>query len=257
MAYNPVTDEVAVADTYNHKIKIINNETSSIATLTIKWNEGCVGSCSPSNFYEPSSLCFNDNGRYLLVSDTNNHRIIRIDMKTHQAEPFPLRFGHLKKSNATVTDGIDNGFITKSRNNSCNLLKVLQLSTCKLLTIQISFVLCDDLRFTTDAPQKWTLNATNSALKSSVTHGQLSNGKLTLQLQRIDKEELRNNMEMNNDNDHLILEFCLSLCDDACCLMKRFVLLLQDDIEKRSNILQGKRQEKFDIEITKNNIKCN
>lgn len=295
VAYNEVTGEVAVADTYNHKIKLIN-DTNSIETLAIKWKDGT----DPARFYEPSSLCFSDTGRYLLVSDTNNHRIIRIDMKTLEAEPFPLNFGKLKdnssSSNTTVLDGGGGGGGQKKSSSSlmakdyhrgsCNLFKSLQLSRCKQLTIQLDVLLADNLRFTEDAPQKWSLNATNSAFKSLLTHGELdNNGRVILQLQCIGKDDYSNRIMMkplmvtssdddqppksmelgdkrNADNDYLKLEFCLSLCDDKCCLMKRFNLILQDDDEKK-NVDKGndttptnKRQEKFNIEISANSIKC-
>lgn len=271
VAYNPVTGEVAVADTYNHKIKLINSEANYIETLPIKWR---VGICNPPKFYEPSSLCFNDKGSYLLVSDTNNHRIIRVDMKTYQAEPFPLKFGKLNALNSSVTDNTES-LTPKFRNSPNVLLKTLKMRMCKVLTIQINFVLSNGLRFTADAPQRWSLNATNSALKSLITHGQLNNGKLVLQLQRVGKDDFnyRENSNLSMDkqhnnidsvstvSDHLKLEFCVSLCDNTKCIMKRFSIILKDEvIDKQDNtndIIHHKRHEKFSIEISSNDIKCN
>lgn len=67
-----------VADTYNHKIKVVDAETGETRTLAGTGQPGC--SDDPPMFYEPAGLAIA--GRTLYVADTNNHRICTIDLDT-------------------------------------------------------------------------------------------------------------------------------------------------------------------------------
>jgi len=60
------TNELLIADTYNHKIKSIKNDV--------------VANFVSDHFNEPSGLCFSSKKNLVFVADTNNHRIRRIDM---------------------------------------------------------------------------------------------------------------------------------------------------------------------------------
>ena len=69
--------KVYVADTYNHKIKVVarNGDTKTLA------GTGKPGSTdSPAQFHEPAGLT-HANGK-LYVADTNNHLIRTIDLAT-------------------------------------------------------------------------------------------------------------------------------------------------------------------------------
>ena len=76
-----------VADSYNHKIKVLDLSKNEITTLS--------GSAKPGNatgthgqFNEPGGL--STDGVYLYVADTNNNRICKIDFKTKSVEPFEV-----------------------------------------------------------------------------------------------------------------------------------------------------------------------
>jgi len=71
--------DVLIADTYNHKIKILDVETKIVKTFL---GTGKSGQADGENatFYEPAGLSIAD-GK-LFVADTNNHAIRVVDLKT-------------------------------------------------------------------------------------------------------------------------------------------------------------------------------
>lgn len=236
VTYNHVNGKVYVADTYNHKLKVIDVESSTIETLHIKQynNDDKL-----QQFNEPAGLCFDANGQYMLVSDTNNHQILRVNMQTLKAEPFQLKF-HQTNKDETVTDG--------PLRSGLEVLKSLPLKRYKQLKLQVSISLDEQLKFTTDAPQKWSLISANSALKSLTTKGSLSDGKFVLQLQRLD------DLKTVVPKEDIKLDLSLSLCDAKCCLMKRFSLILNDSGEASGNSLDNEECN-IQLHVTPNGVK--
>lgn len=78
---------VYVADTYNHKIKVIDPSSSEITTFlgdTSGWRDG-----SEPLFYEPGGL--DSAGSKIYVADTNNHAIRVIDLETKNVSTLVLK----------------------------------------------------------------------------------------------------------------------------------------------------------------------
>ena len=73
-------DKLLVADTYNHKIKLLDPEARSAATFAGTGTPGAGTPGGPVAFFEPASVTVA--GDHLYVSDTNNHRLVMIDQKT-------------------------------------------------------------------------------------------------------------------------------------------------------------------------------
>lgn len=70
-----------VADTYNHKIKLVNPITGDCQTVLGDGSAGLQnGQGKNTRFFEPSGLSAIDS--YLYISDTNNHVIRRVDLET-------------------------------------------------------------------------------------------------------------------------------------------------------------------------------
>lgn len=78
--------KVFVADAYNHKIKVIDAETREITTLSGTGKTGTA--LEPLQLHEPAGMTIS--GDTLFVADTNNHRIITIDLKTQKASTFEI-----------------------------------------------------------------------------------------------------------------------------------------------------------------------
>ncbi|MXX79939.1 MAG: alkyl hydroperoxide reductase [Chloroflexi bacterium] len=83
-----VGDELYVADTFNHKIKQVFPLTENVNTL-VGGHGDALGSFSELQFDEPGGLT-NGPGRSLLVADTNNHRIVQLDLETRQGREIVL-----------------------------------------------------------------------------------------------------------------------------------------------------------------------
>ncbi len=74
-------DKLLLADTYNHKIKIVDPAARTVVSLYGTGSPGARTDDGLPAFYEPGGLdvC----GDELFVADTNNHRVVRVDLKTH------------------------------------------------------------------------------------------------------------------------------------------------------------------------------
>ncbi|MBD2449705.1 redoxin domain-containing protein [Nostoc sp. FACHB-152] len=72
-----------VADTYNHKIKLVSPTSGNSQTVFGDGVAGLLdGKANNSRFFEPSGLSVM--GNYLYISDTNNHAIRRVDLNTFE-----------------------------------------------------------------------------------------------------------------------------------------------------------------------------
>ncbi len=71
--------EIFVADTYNGKIKIIDEARGEVRTVAFG-----------SELLEPAGLCFAPDGK-LLIADTNHHRILALSADLKTAAPFEIR----------------------------------------------------------------------------------------------------------------------------------------------------------------------
>jgi DNA-binding beta-propeller fold protein YncE len=77
---------IYVADTYNHKIRIVDPSDGSTKTLAGTGRPGHLD--QPAEFFEPAGLAVA--GNMLYVADTNNHLIRRIDLKTSQVSTLAI-----------------------------------------------------------------------------------------------------------------------------------------------------------------------
>lgn len=74
---------VLVADTYNHKIKMLDPATGQLTTLAGTGKAGHVdGAAKAAQFFEPGGLSVAGNTLY--IADTNNHALRTIDLVTKQ-----------------------------------------------------------------------------------------------------------------------------------------------------------------------------
>ena len=99
--------KVFVADAYNHKLKVIDVAKREVTTLL---GTGTAGTdLAPLQLHEPAGMTLS--GDTLYVADTNNHRIVTIDLKTKKASNFEI-VGLVKptkpvsKSTDVVPDGV-------------------------------------------------------------------------------------------------------------------------------------------------------
>jgi thiol-disulfide isomerase/thioredoxin len=101
-------NDVLIADTYNHKIKCVNEDQRTVSTL--------IGGAGPLKLYEPGGLSVH--GDTLYVADTDHDRIIWYNLATgvgadftlsglHMASARMLDTTHVSETNALFKPGND------------------------------------------------------------------------------------------------------------------------------------------------------
>lgn len=81
---SPDGSVVYVADSYNHRIKVLNPDTNEIVTLTGSGTAGFSdGIGTAAQFSEPAGLCLGPNGT-ILIADTNNSAVRIVDPATRR-----------------------------------------------------------------------------------------------------------------------------------------------------------------------------
>lgn len=89
-----------VADTYNHKIKLVNPNIASCETVLGSVAGLQDGEAKKSRFSEPSGLSVF--GDFLYIADTNNHLIRRVDLNSFEVDT--MKFSGLCAPNVCVPD---------------------------------------------------------------------------------------------------------------------------------------------------------
>ncbi|HMG75796.1 MAG TPA: thioredoxin-like domain-containing protein [Pyrinomonadaceae bacterium] len=80
--------KLLIADTYNHKIKLLDPSARSVKSFAGTGKPGQSDGGKPS-FYEPGGLAVA--GDKLYVADTNNHAIRVVDLKTKETKTLPIK----------------------------------------------------------------------------------------------------------------------------------------------------------------------
>jgi DNA-binding beta-propeller fold protein YncE len=75
--------KLLVADTYNHRIKLVDPATREAHAFAGTGEVGAGdGAASEASFWEPGGLAITPDERHAFVADTNNHRLRVIDLAT-------------------------------------------------------------------------------------------------------------------------------------------------------------------------------
>lgn len=217
VAYDEKTHSVYVADTYNHKIKLIDLATNKVTTCKFTDSKG-----DSAKFNEPTGLCLSPCGNRLFICNTNNHTIDVVDLKTLTLQPMTLFFDETKAQ-----------------------MQLSTLTTSKLLVhtsgakISLEFLLTtkSNAKFT-EAPQKWQLDTLNERWQSTSN----TSGNVLLKSPELDKKHDNNEqqqrfgiatIDLNAPNSlegnaignlSIIIIFKLNLCSDSkgICYPKNF-----------------------------------
>jgi thiol-disulfide isomerase/thioredoxin len=96
-------DKLLIADTYNHKIKLLDPGRRSVHGLAGSGKPGQVDGKNPS-FYEPGGLAVAKDKLY--VADTNNHAIRVVDLNSKETKTLPIK-GLLPPSSSEATNSAE------------------------------------------------------------------------------------------------------------------------------------------------------
>lgn len=93
-------DKLLIADTYNHKIKLLDPTTRTVSSFAGVGKPGQADGPAPS-FYEPGGLSVA--GDKLYIADTNNHAIRVLDLKTKETKTLQIKGLQPPAVNQSVT----------------------------------------------------------------------------------------------------------------------------------------------------------
>lgn len=225
VAYNEKSHSVYVADTYNHKIKIIDLTTNKVTTCKFKDSKGNV-----AEFNEPAGLCLSPSGDRLFICNTNAHSIDVVNVSTSTIQSLSLFFDEVKSQYQLST-------LTTS--------KLLVHSSGAKISLEFVLMTKSGAKFT-DAAQKWQLDTSSVRWKTTSP----TSGTVLMKAAECDKKDADDkqqqqqppqqqqrigiaNIELNAPNStegnaignlSIIIIFKLSLCadDKGICFPKNF-----------------------------------
>ncbi|XP_057590881.1 NHL repeat-containing protein 2 isoform X2 [Hippopotamus amphibius kiboko] len=209
-----------VADSYNHKIKLVDPKTKNCTTLAGTGDaSNVIGSnFTDSAFNEPGGLCIGENGRLLYVADTNNHQIKVMDLETKTVSVLPI----FRSENAAV----DGPFLAEKQRTLPRLpksapgirLSPVAASPGQTLQFKLRLDLPSGTKLTEGAPSCWFLSAEGNEW---LLQGQIPSGEI---------ESISNQptISLQIPGDCLSLEAILSIsvflyycsADGSACMMK-------------------------------------
>lgn len=226
VATSPNTMSLYVADSYNHKIKVIDPSSNECSTFYPTQNNVKI------HISEPGGLCLTRDGKIMYVASTNSHKIISINMQTKAANIIKLNFPEVKKPSKPFDD---------YKGKDLVIFPTLITMGAKKGSKLILDVDCDviktekGLHLTPQAPQRW--NVKFHVAKDKKTDlicdwdvaGCVRSGKeFPLHFEAALKSP---NLEIEKI---LRIEVMLSLCEGGVCFMRRFavdlVLGLKQDV---------------------------
>ncbi|KAL0984545.1 hypothetical protein UPYG_G00143050 [Umbra pygmaea] len=160
VAWAPDQSLLYVADSYNHKIKVVDPKTKQCRVVAGTGEAGNVlgPGLSESSFNEPGGLCVGEGGRVLYVADTNNHLLKVLDLDNKTVSPFPI----------SVEDFVDSASTKASRMFKVPKLPKfasrvdmppLAVSPGQTVNMEVVLILPEGTKLTEDAPSFWTLSA--------------------------------------------------------------------------------------------------
>uniref|UniRef100_A0A3B1IXV8 NHL repeat-containing protein 2 n=1 Tax=Astyanax mexicanus TaxID=7994 RepID=A0A3B1IXV8_ASTMX len=159
VAWDASSSLLYVADSYNHKIKVVDPKTKQCRVLagTGEASDVFGPSFTESSFNEPGGLCVAEGGKLLYVADTNNHHIKVLDLETKTVSLFPISIEEVDASTATVRKVPKIPKLPKS----APVLSVaaLPVSAGQAIRMHLNLTLPAGTKLTEEAPSFWSLSA--------------------------------------------------------------------------------------------------
>jgi sugar lactone lactonase YvrE len=142
--------KILIADTYNHKIKILDAEKQSVTTFLGTGKSGQSDGANPT-FYEPAGLSIAD-GK-LFVADTNNHAVRIVDLKTKQTST--LKIENLKPPIESETE-------TAAPNSKEIKLDAKEIAVSANNSLIFNIKLPEGFHLNPNAPQRYEISVENN-----------------------------------------------------------------------------------------------
>lgn len=218
VAYDSNKHQLYVADSYNHKIKVIELTTNNVTTCDFKDAQG-----NAIVLKEPSAVCMSTCNKYLYICNTNNHTIEVIDLSTSTGHTLDLR--------------IDDDTKPKPA-RSLPPFKILTTPEILIhddgakITLDLNIMAGNGSKFT-DAPQNWKLTFSSQSWTTNQMAGTFVKSRDSSNPEIFTK--LSTTIEINataynttNANNSMEISYKLSLCADTkgICFPKFFNMVV-------------------------------
>ncbi|MFT7817227.1 NHL repeat-containing protein 2-like [Arapaima gigas] len=158
VAWNPRNKLLYVADSYNHKIKVVDPKTKQCHVLAgtgeagSAWGPGFSEVC----FSEPGGLCIGQDAKLLYVADTNNHHIKVLDLERHTVSQLVISEGDV----VDVAGSVPPRKVPSLPKSAPRVeLPPLSVSLGQTLHLDLALSLPPGTKLTKEAPSFWSLSA--------------------------------------------------------------------------------------------------
>ncbi|XP_062859811.1 NHL repeat-containing protein 2 [Trichomycterus rosablanca] len=160
VAWDSSKNLLYVADSYNHKIKVVDPKSKQCRVLagTGKASDKFEASFTETNLNEPGGLCVAEGGKLLYVADTNNHRIQMLDLETKTVSQFLISVEDVDSVHTTAP--VVTRKIPKLPKSAPVLsMAALSVSAGQVINMNLSLTLPAGTKLTKEAPSFWILSA--------------------------------------------------------------------------------------------------
>ena len=165
-------DKLLIADTYNHKIKLLDPAARSVKSFAGTGKPGQADGARPS-FYEPGGLAVA--GDKLFVADTNNHAIRIVDLKTKETKTLPIKGLQPPAVDQDATN-------SEAAPNAEEIKLPLQRLRAGEATISINIELPEGYHLNPTAPQHYKISTEDGAKSLQISEPDAARSTKGLQL---------------------------------------------------------------------------
>ncbi|HEX8188247.1 MAG TPA: thioredoxin-like domain-containing protein [Pyrinomonadaceae bacterium] len=155
-----------VADTYNHKLKVLDPRTRRVSTFAGTGRAGQADGARPE-FYEPGGISAALGKLY--VADTNNHAVRVVDLATKQATTLTLRGLKPPAANAAAAEAADSGEPTPGAEQS--KLPPQRLAAAGDAALVVDVALPAGHHLNPDAPNRYAVTIEEGAQGLALAEG--------------------------------------------------------------------------------------
>ncbi|XP_041818492.1 NHL repeat-containing protein 2 [Chelmon rostratus] len=220
VAWAPEQSLLYVADSYNHKIKVVDPKTKQCSTLAGTGEAGdTLGpEFNKSCFNEPGGICVGDSGKLLYVADTNNHQVKMLDLASKTVSVFPISMDCTDTVPSKPSRPAKAPTLPKSA--ARKEMPPVAVSAGQTLNISLALSLPEGTKLTEEAPSCWALSAEGYEwlLNSAVVTGDIVDLSKPLSI----STKLPAVIKDSNSNPSLTLGVWVYYCMETgnTCMMK-------------------------------------
>ncbi|CAG5125988.1 unnamed protein product [Candidula unifasciata] len=156
--------KLVVADSYNHKIKLIDLETLMCTTFAGTGHQGSTldtSDLTKCQFNEPGGVAVDEHDQMIYVADTNNHAIKAISLVKKTIYQLPIVFPSDKEANNNPEKNTSSSQLLGNsrlpRDEAVPLPDVTVPTSSRTVTLTVPLKLPDGSHINKDAPNSWKI----------------------------------------------------------------------------------------------------